>query len=108
MSEQGASSLKCLNVLWSRGSAIKMREHGSNDGPKSHRSILWAAGALRHRPVDELLGGLDRAALAMHAILRVDLQAHLAVLIGQVLVHSGWAEPPLWAIILRQGHLQRH
>merc|ERR1719422_620463 len=76
--------------------------------PSSHRSVLRAARALRHRPIDGLLGSLYRAALAVHAILRVDLQAHLAILIGQILIDLGWAEPPLWTVIRRQGHLQWH
>mmetsp|Transcript_116349 Transcript_116349/g.324190 ORF Transcript_116349/g.324190 Transcript_116349/m.324190 type:complete len:475 (-) Transcript_116349:368-1792(-) len=47
----------------------------------------------------------------MDAVLRVDLQLHLAVsptLVGDVLIHLGRAEPPLRAGKLRQGGLQRH
>ncbi len=45
----------------------------------SHVVVVRAAAALRHSPVDELLGRLDRAALAMYAILRVDDQLGDAV-----------------------------
>ena len=50
-----------------------------NFGPvaRSHVRVVRAAAALRHRPHDVLLGVLDVAGFAMHAVLRVDLEARI-------------------------------
>src|SRR3546814_5867496 len=42
-----------------------------------HIGVIWAAATLRHHPFDVLPGILDVAGLAVHAVLRVDLQARV-------------------------------
>mmetsp|Transcript_17351 Transcript_17351/g.49596 ORF Transcript_17351/g.49596 Transcript_17351/m.49596 type:complete len:286 (-) Transcript_17351:1057-1914(-) len=59
----------------------------------SHGLVGRAAATLRHRPVDVLVRHLDRAALAVHAVLRVDDQLLLAGrVVVHVLIHLGGAE----------------
>mmetsp|Transcript_42816 Transcript_42816/g.122451 ORF Transcript_42816/g.122451 Transcript_42816/m.122451 type:complete len:372 (+) Transcript_42816:74-1189(+) len=76
--------------------------------PNSHGGVLGAAAALRHCPIDVLLRRLDRAALAMHAVLCIDLQLRLALLIRHVFVNLRGAEAALRPVVDRQRDLQRH
>ena len=64
-----------------------------------HRRVLRPATTFWHRPLDEFISGLDRAALAVHAVLGVDDELHLSSLgrIRLVLVHLGRAEALLRA-----------
>mmetsp|Transcript_25610 Transcript_25610/g.65926 ORF Transcript_25610/g.65926 Transcript_25610/m.65926 type:complete len:389 (-) Transcript_25610:905-2071(-) len=70
----------------------------------SHGSVRRAAAALGRSPMDVLRGVLDVACLAVHAVLRVDVQALLAaaVISVHVLVHACRAEARLRARVHRQ------
>mmetsp|Transcript_1974 Transcript_1974/g.5530 ORF Transcript_1974/g.5530 Transcript_1974/m.5530 type:complete len:262 (-) Transcript_1974:7-792(-) len=59
--------------------------------PRSHAGVRRPAPPLGHDPVDVLRGALDVARLAVDAVLRVDLQPPLSLLL-QVLVHTRGAE----------------
>mmetsp|Transcript_34241 Transcript_34241/g.109978 ORF Transcript_34241/g.109978 Transcript_34241/m.109978 type:complete len:232 (-) Transcript_34241:1251-1946(-) len=59
--------------------------------PRSHACVRRPASPLGHDPVDVLRGALDVARLAVDAVLRVDLQPPLSLLL-QVLVHTRRAE----------------
>ncbi len=61
--------------------------------------IVRATGALRHYPVDILRRVLDVAGLAMHAVLRVDLQLRITSLLADDLVHPGRAISRLRAAV---------
>lgn len=65
-----------------------------------HHAILGTLAAWRHSPLDVLLRRFDRAALAMQAVLRVDLQFGLIVGVHHELVDLGRAETLLGARIL--------
>ena len=70
-----------------------------------HDSISGSPSTFWHSPLDELLGRLDRAALAVDAVLRIYGQ-NLALGVGRVvrvLVYARWTEP-----LFRSGvHWQR-
>src|SRR3546814_18727954 len=73
-----------------------------------HIGVIWAAATLRHHPFDVLPGILDVAGLAVHAVLRVDLQARVrAVLVAHDLVHARRAVALLGRIVLREIALDR-
>ena len=74
-----------------------------------HAGVGRAAAAFGRDPDDVLRGVLDVAGLAMHAVLRVDLQA-LATLLGIVhkFVHPGRAVAAFRASILGQIDLHGH
>jgi hypothetical protein len=71
-----------------------------------HGGVLRSSTALRHSPVDELLGCLDGTALAVDTVLGVDDQLALAGLVGLgILVHTSGAESLLRTVKLRDGHV---
>lgn len=55
---------------------------------RSHAGVSGAARAFRYNPVDVLRRILDIAGFAVDAILSVDLQPHIAVFHGNVLVDA--------------------
>ena len=60
---------------------IEMERESGETREGSHDSVCRSSPALRHRPLDVLLGHLDAAALAVHAVLRVDDEAALPLLV---------------------------
>ena len=53
-----------------------------------HVRVVWPAGALRGDPVNILAGLLDIASLAVHAVLRVDLESPIALVVGNHFVDT--------------------
>ena len=80
-------------------------------GSRLTHHVRRAAATLRDSPLDILRWHLDRAALAMHAVLCVDhellLGAIFGVIVGAVLVHTRRAKPLLGAIEHGQRQLDR-
>jgi hypothetical protein len=66
-----------------------------------HPRVVRPAAALGRDPDDVLRRVLDVAGLAVHAVLRVDLQA-VAAVVADELVHAGRAVAALGAGVLRQ------
>lgn len=73
---------------------------GATKSGSLHAVVGGATASLGHHPVDVLLGVLDITGLAVDAVLRVDLQLHVAaLLVGHVLVDAGWAEALLGSLV---------
>ena len=75
--------------------------------PILHPGVIWTPTAFRHDPVDILRRVLDVAGLAVHAILRVDLETLVTGFVGQYFVHTGRAIPHGGLAIKWQVLLQR-
>src|SRR5690606_39526867 len=73
-----------------------------------HAAVDGTFSALRGYPHDVLGGVLDVAGFAVHAVLRVDLQAVFAVVVLDELIHAGRAIARLGAAILGQVDRYRH
>ena len=73
-----------------------------------HAAVVRPAAALRCDPDDVLRRILDVAGLAMHAVLRVDLQPVRVVRIFDKLINPGRAVAAFRAGIQRQIHIDRH
>ena len=67
-----------------------------------HRVVNGPFSTLRRDPNDILCGVFDITCLAMHAVLRVDLQAVAAVFVFDVLIHASRAVARLRATVLGQ------
>jgi uracil-DNA glycosylase len=74
----------------------------------SHIRIVRPAAALGRDPFNVLGHVLDVAGLAVDAVLGVDLQARIAFLDADVLIHPRRAVPLLWPCIERQVDPRRH
>jgi hypothetical protein len=75
----------------------------ARDYKASHVRIGWPFTTLRHDPVDILRWILDVAGLAMHAVLRIDLQARVvAAFVAQDFINAGRAEALFRGIVKRQ------
>src|SRR5262245_36206934 len=59
------------------------------EGKPLHPRVVRPAAALRHRPVDVLIGVLDVAGLAVYAVLRVDDEARKLAPLLDPLVDAG-------------------
>src|SRR5574343_661742 len=57
-----------------------------------HIGVSRAFASLWHHPIDVLRRILDVAGLAMHAVLRIDLQARLTFLVTEDFIDAGWAK----------------
>src|SRR5205085_10210018 len=62
--------------------------HRSSTSTRSHVRVVRPAAALRRHPHDVLRRVLDVAGLAVHAVLRVDLQPLVAAVFLDELVHG--------------------
>src|SRR5574343_1206858 len=74
----------------------------ARDYTRSHVGIGGSFAALRDYPVDVLRRILDVAGLAVHAVLRVDLQARLAFFLAENFIDAGRAEALFGRVVLRQ------
>ena len=63
----------------------------------SHSRVGWSTTSFRDVPIDVVLWHFDRAALAMQAVLGVDLQLWLTLLVFNVLINLSRAESLLWS-----------
>src|SRR3546814_11396278 len=75
-------------------------------GAGLHAVVDWAFAALRSHPHDILRGVLDVAGLAVHAVLRIDLQAVLACVGLDEFLHAGRTVSRFGAALL--GPVDRH
>src|SRR5690606_35384431 len=76
--------------------------------PGLHAVVHRPFAPLGRQPDDLLCWVLDVAGLAVHTGLRIDLQAVIAVIILDDLVHTGRAVACFGAAVLRQVYLHRH
>src|SRR5690606_34686656 len=88
------------------------RDAAQGSGPagacRLHPVVDRALTALRSDPHDVLCGVLDVAGLAVNAVLRIDLQAILAVVVLDELVHHGGAIARLRAAVFGQVDRDRY
>src|SRR5471030_1725968 len=73
-----------IGIVWSTPAPI-LRRRGR---PKLHIWIVWSTPALWRHPDDILRRVLDVAGLAVHAVLRVDLQAVAGVVVFHEFVYA--------------------
>src|SRR6185503_4492722 len=103
----GRTEMSRCGFAFSRSDTVFMAAssgHGSSYTFRLHVRIVRAASAFRHDPADVLHRILDVARLAVHAILRVDLQPRL-IPFDDNLVDPGGAVALLGSVVEGEVHV---
>ena len=89
-------------VQWWQYLGTQLRLDVNRFAQSLHARVIGPTTAFRRDPHDVLGWVFDVAGLAVHAVLRVDLQTVAVVVVLHKLVHAGGAVAALWACVLGQ------